>query len=324
MALVACAVMTGGIAAWFATRDDSPDFCHDLSKNGKIRRLLDAAHQAESTCAALGGALKKAAVRDGAEDHSIKQAQAMKDALLAVEDQMRRTGTTSLDEDFSEPFAEALADYSTDIYGILAPGSFDYSRHDSPSDPPWADEDGVHMAIFQKPLMRVMRGISATPAAYVELRRGVTRTAVHELAATPNSAVEAADPSGAEGPSAPKANGWVLGSLDAVADEVTARLTQEAAADWENRVRAGLAQGLPENVPPYGEDPERNILVTWQKTVASSSDDSLTAGLHMQGPVLVKAWGEGIRLGGEKISSLSEGARFSAESARSTMLHSLD
>ncbi|MGW4273374.1 hypothetical protein ACWEGQ_13660 [Streptomyces seoulensis] len=179
------------------------------------------------------------------------------------------------------------------------------------------------MSVFQKSLMRVLRGVSATPSAYAELRRGVTRSAAHALVTTPESAVNAADYSGAEGPSAPKANAWVLGALDAVADDVTGDLAKERAADWRKGVFVRLTQETAESGTPYGSDRERDIVVAWQKGLASAGDGDLVTRLRGQGPVLVKAWGEGISLSASRISALSDAARFSAESARGTWSHDL-
>ncbi|MEW5355223.1 hypothetical protein [Streptomyces sp. 16-176A] len=315
--------MAGGITAWFVSRDDSPDFCRALAKDNRVRSLLAATHQAGTDCAALGDTFKKAALREGEEKHSVRQAQAMKDALLAVDDRMRKSGTASLDEELSVPLAEAVADYADDVYGILAPANLDYSKHDSPSDPPWVDAAGAHMSVFQRSLIRVVRGMSVSPSAYAALRMGVTRSAAHALVTTPESAINAADYSGAEGPSAPKANAWVLGALDAIADDVTGDLAKERAADWRKRAFARLTQDAAVSDAPYGSARERDIVIAWQNAVRSAGGDDLDTRLRGQGPVLVKAWGEGIRLDEKKISALSDEARFSAESARGTWSHDL-
>ncbi|MFI6055936.1 hypothetical protein ACIBCO_38415 [Streptomyces violascens] len=320
MILALCAVIAGGITTWFVTRDDSPDFCRGLAKDSRVQQLVAAAHQTDPDCAALGRVLKKATMQGEEEKHSIKQAQAMKGTLLAVDDHMQRSGIASLNEEFSSPLADALVEYSIDVYKILAPGSFDYSKRDSPSDPPWEDENGAHVSIFQKPLMRVIRGLSATPSAYAELRLGVTRSAAHALATTPESAINA---DGSLGPSGPKVNAWPLGALDVIADNVTDNLSKERAAEWKNRVFADLTQETSLNFPSYGNGAEQNIVVTWKNLLKSTGSDHVVTHLHEQGPVLVKAWGKGIQLSEKRISLFADEARFSAESSRGTMSHYL-
>ncbi|WP_225835960.1 hypothetical protein [Streptomyces sp. NK08204] len=315
--LLVCIVAAGSVTAWFLTRDDSPDFCRELASDSRVEPILAAAHGREVDCATLGRTLKGATTGRIAEKHSLKQAQAMKNTLLAIDDRMQKLGVTSLDAEFSTALADALVDYPSDIYGSLAPSEFDHWNHNFPWDPPWEEDGGVHMAVPEKPLMRVMRGLSATPSAYAELRLAVTRSAAHELATTPDSTNHSVIAA------APKTNARALAALDAIADNVTGSLGKEQAADWKNRVFTRLTQ-VSGSVPPYDKDPEHNITGTWQKDLKSAGNGDLSASLYGQGPVLVKVWGKGNLLKEEQISSLADDARFSAESARITWAHNLE
>ncbi|MEU0443412.1 hypothetical protein ABZ202_27380 [Streptomyces sp. NPDC006186] len=167
--LIVCIVAAGGFTTWFVTREDSPDFCRELASDSRVEPFLGAGQRGDVDCADLGRTLKGATTGPTAEKHSLKQAQAMKNTLLAVDEQMQKLGITSLDAEFSAAPAEAMADYPSDIYGSLTPSEFDHWDHNLPWDPPWEEGGGVHMAVVDRPLMRVMRGLSATPSAYAEL-----------------------------------------------------------------------------------------------------------------------------------------------------------
>ncbi len=88
------------------------------------------------------------------------------------------------------------------------------------------------MTVFQKPMMHVLRGLSATPAAYAELRLAVAREAARELVVTPGNALASRFHEVGCG------YGAALGTYTAIREDVIngERMDAYSAADWKTKV----------------------------------------------------------------------------------------
>ncbi|MDR3081449.1 MAG: hypothetical protein LBV60_11085 [Streptomyces sp.] len=308
--IIACLAAAGGLAAWLTVRsDDSPDFCRELAQNGRIQDALSDSGGAETDCAALGRSIKKATTGATPQKHSIEQAWAMKRSLLAIAETMDSTGAKSFDASLSAPLTSALADYSEDIFGVLNL-SDGYGRGMGPSDPPWEDNGGIHVAVPQKNIMRVLRGVSSSPAQYSELRLSVTRQAARYLATTPDTKEHNIIAAG------PKVIGAVLGGFDAVADDAIGGFDENDSTRWQEKALKGLTEGAPRTAPSYKKDPEGNIVTTWQLHLAATKPSGVIPAIRNQAPDMTKGWGSGAHLGKRTIDSLSIDARESAMNSR--------
>lgn len=225
----------------------------------------------------------------------------MKNVLVAVND-VTSEGRGRLDEALAVPLAEAISDYMPDVYQILPPGNIDYVRAGVDSEPPWQDDDGVHMSMFSVSLIRVMRHISDSPAAYVELRDTVSQHAAALFATVPREGEEWRF----ESPT--RETAYVLGALDAVAEDVRKDLGDDGWKDWSTDVFSRMTKTT-SPLPSYGDDPAGHIEISWRQRLRAADQKNMLTRFETQATDMVQVWGKSAALHSELQQSLLKTAR---------------
>lgn len=316
-AVVTCVAAAGGVGAWLLLGSDGDSgSCEGLLQDKRIHEALDDNYRVGMSCSEFGAAISKATVGPVPGQHSLRQAQAMKDVLIAVEDNLESTGGR-LDPILSEPLAESLADYAADTDVMLGIGNADYVSNSLPSKPSWEDSDGVHMAVPRASLLRTVRAVSEEPTAYVVLRMAATRHAAEGLAAVER------DTTGAELTAPPTRNARTLGALDAVAADIRRDLGENRAPQWERDVFEGLTKKTPEP-PSYSKDPVNHLVDSWRRTLLADGAENSSTALEEQSADMVDAWGKALRLDSKVQSSLRKDALDSSYHSRGDALRELD
>ncbi|PWE09668.1 hypothetical protein DD630_24995 [Streptomyces sp. BSE7F] len=251
-------VLAGCAGAWFLfDSGDERVGCNSLLENERIHSALGDAYDSDMSCTRLGAEIKKATTGIQPGQHSLRQAQAMKDVILAVHDELG-TADGRVDRQLSLPLARSLADYAADTETILGIGNADYVRRAVPDEPAWEDEHGVHMSVGNVWLLPVVRAVSEDPAAYVTLSKAATRQAAAGLTAVKP---------GTTGPglALPSTrNARLLGTWSGVAADVRRDVGKEAAAKWDRAVFEGLTKNTVEP-PSYAQDPVNHLVTSWQR-----------------------------------------------------------
>ncbi|MET9774875.1 hypothetical protein ABZ023_11525 [Streptomyces sp. NPDC006367] len=312
--VVCLLVVAAGIGGWFYAfgSQDEEGTCHRLLKHERTRTALGSAYEPDLTCAELGEAIVGATTGKQAGRHSLSQAQAMKDVLLALAD-TTEVNDSSLDPELTAPVSLALADYAPDVFGVLAPGSIDYLRHELPSDKAWEDGKGAHMSVPAASLLRVMVGLSADPDSYANLHRALTGRVAEELPGAAHDKTESAlSPY-------PTVASWVVGDMNAVAAAAREGLGQSESSEWDKKVLARLTEG-PAHVPSFGDDPSGHITGSWRATLPRQVPDDLLEVLEAQGAEMTRAWATALGTSEEVARALVRDAQESAFSARRSAL----
>ncbi|MHC5903159.1 hypothetical protein ACVNF4_04485 [Streptomyces sp. S6] len=302
-----CALGVGAGACRLLAEPGGKGGCEALLDDKRVQRALGGGSPEGTNCAELGAAVRKATVGAGPGRHSVTQARAMRDVLMAVDDTLR-SPSNHLDPALRLPFAESLADYSADTQMILGITTGDYVRRAFSSEPAWEDENGVHMSLPTATVERVLRELSQDAAAYVALRTATAREGARELNAVRR------DPTGAE-PASPMArNARVLGFLDAVAEK-------RQDDTWTEAVFRGLAAG-PATPPAYGENPVDHIVVSWQGVLRTGAADPLSA-LQRQSADMTDIWAKALGIDEKEREGLRRKAFNSSASSRISGLREL-
>ncbi|MFB8777527.1 hypothetical protein [Streptomyces broussonetiae] len=310
--------LVAGLGTWsYLGSRDGKDVCGELSRHERIRAALGSAHRSDMSCAELGSAIRQATIGNGSGngDHSLAQAQAMKDVLVAVDDIAGEPGET-IEDELAEPVSTALGGYSVDLYEILSPGGLEYTRHAIPSEKAWEDDTGVHMSVSVPALLRVMTALSADPDAYADLRTAVARQAAEQFPATPRDKTEKSlSPY-------PTVTSWVIGSMNAVAEAARERHADENTAQWDAGAFAGLSKASG-NRPAFEDDPAGYITSSWRGTLPSSTPDDLLGLLQAQSIEMTQSWSEALDTNEQVQRSLLRDARNATASARRSTLKEL-
>ncbi|MHB9859747.1 hypothetical protein [Streptomyces sp. YIM S03343] len=297
-----CVSLAGGIGGWlYARSSDGTDPCSELSGDKRIRSVLEPGEHDGASCSRLGSAIRRATTGEKAGGHSLSQAQAMKNVVLALDD-VTRNGAGHLDPALAVPVSKALADYMPDVYQIVAPGNVEYVRAERDAEPPWQDDDGVHMSVFSTALLHVMRELADSPPAYAQLRDAASRHAAESFASVPRSAEDWRF----ESPT--RAAAYVLGALDAVADDVRKGSGEDNWKDWSTEVFDRLTK-TSSTLPAYEDDPAGHIQISWQQTLHATGQKDLLPGLEGQATGMTEVWGKAAGLDTELRKSLLEVAR---------------
>ncbi|WP_405772686.1 hypothetical protein OHU34_44470 (plasmid) [Streptomyces sp. NBC_00080] len=173
----------------------------------------------------------------------------MKGILLAL-GEITDKAEGELDSALAVPVSKALADYMPDVYQILSPGSIDYVRAGAGSAPPWRDDDGIHMSLARVTLLHVMRHPADRPATYAQLRDAASQHAAGSFAAVPRDAEEWSF----ESPT--RETAYVLGAMDAGAEDVQKDLGEDGWKDWSTDVFSRLTR-TSSTPPSYQDAPAR-------------------------------------------------------------------
>ncbi|MFJ6655964.1 hypothetical protein ACIQNG_06290 [Streptomyces sp. NPDC091377] len=282
-----------------------------------MREALGDGYAEGMDCGELGSAIQKVTVGSAPGEHSLRQAQAMKDVLLAVEDSLGDT-EGRLDPGLREPLAVALADYAADTHMVLGIENTEYTRKGSPSEPAWKDADGVHLAVSRDSLLRTVRAVSADPSAYVTVRTAATRTAAEELAEIRQGTT------GDELTAPPVWNAHVLGSLDAIAADVRRDLGGGEATAWSRAVFTGLTDGTPESPPTYSEDPVAHLVDSWRELLRTADPADDPDFIEKENVVVIDVWGTALELGETTTKAIARDGLGSAHDAGTYVLKTLD
>ncbi|NEB36368.1 hypothetical protein [Streptomyces sp. SID14515] len=254
--------------------------CEELGRDARVRTALGEAHRPDMTCEELGRAMKRAAVPgSSAGGHTREAAAAMKNILLAVDDDIRRRERLGVDAALRRPLAESLAAYADVNVMLTDPTDSVYVRESLFSRGPWEAEDGFHMAVNDDTLVRVIRAVSVDPAAYAVVRAAQTSWEAGRLAAFPAGSEALRWSVGAR----------ALGKLDGVADHVREGLSQEEAREWNAAVVRKLSAGTATRAEaaPAAERIER----AWQRALARAPEAERATVVERQCAVMLDAAG---------------------------------
>ncbi|WP_103515333.1 hypothetical protein [Streptomyces sp. SM10] len=281
-----CVLLAGSGGGWlYLHTDDGPGFCEEMSQDERLRSTLAAEPQDIGDCATLANAIHRATTGDRTGEHSVVQAQAMKNILVALEDTQGPEDERKISSDFAVPFSKTLADYMPDVYESLRPANIEYIRAGRNSEPPWKDDEGVHMSVASDYLVRLMRRLSETPAAYAQLREAVSRQAAGKLTSVPP------DADGSRFATETKSAGYVLGVFDALAEHVhrdrgegwksLRNLGKISWEDWRTEVFDRLTEDG--SAPPSDErDPAGHLTASWRGTLRTAEAENLLSSLGTQ------------------------------------------
>ncbi|QEU88021.1 hypothetical protein [Streptomyces viridosporus] len=316
--VILCVIgLVAGLGTWlYIDSRGEQDSCQELLQHERIPATLELAYESDLSCAELGAAIKRATTGPQTEQHSLDQAQAMKNVLVAI-DNVIGEGPAPLDQQLTGPVSMALADYAEDMHAMLTPGNTEYARRALPSEKAWTDSEGVHMSIPLKSLVRIMTSLSVDPEAYATLRDAMTQQAAQEFAAAPRSkSKEALSPY-------PPITAWTLGTMDAVANAAREKAGKENSKDWEEKTFTRLSSKKAGQVPSFDEDPAGHIVATWRKSLPSDPPDDLIEVLEAQSTELVRVWSTALGTSSKVQASLVNDARGAAWSAQDSTLRDL-
>ncbi|KIE25121.1 hypothetical protein LK08_21645 [Streptomyces sp. MUSC 125] len=195
----------------------------------------------------LGAALEAAAtghlpLEDGQDPwpdmpHSDAQARVMHDV---IEELKPSSGNDApVPGNLRKPLANALAQYTNDTHEILGGMSADYVSHATGDG--YFDSGGTaHMAVSEKDLVQVMRGMSEDPDAYATLHKAEARYMNEELNKIPagETDFEKTGPLGKAGAA--------LGAYTAIREDVIndGRMDGYSAADWKSKIAYHVIGGI--------------------------------------------------------------------------------
>ncbi|WP_331445182.1 hypothetical protein [Streptomyces xanthochromogenes] len=137
-----------------------------------------------------------------------------------------------------QPISHALAEYTADTHEILGGLDAEYIKA-ADGDGYFSDGKNTHLAVSQKDLVQVMRGLSEDPDAYATLDKAETRHINNELNKLPPG-VASHDLSGPLSKS-----GAALGTFSAIREDVVndGRVAKYGEADWKAKVAYHIIGG---------------------------------------------------------------------------------
>ncbi|GFH37853.1 hypothetical protein [Streptomyces pacificus] len=276
-ALGICLALLVGLGAWLLLGRESAPPCSDLTVNARVQKSVGEAVRPGMSCQALGEAIVKASVGDDQGNHTLAQAQALKDVLTTLGAQ--GTGGGAVDPALRRPLAVALTDYAPDLHAMLGGITIeDFVTKAAPEAPPWESDGTHHLTVLTDTLRNVVRGIAEDPDAYAMLRLAETRTTGQRLTAVPTDAKEYSL-------SVPPTEGArALGVLDGIADSVTRDLDEKQAQEWRAAVVDGVDDGRTST--------ERGLAATWLDGLHGFPEEQRYERLRTQGVDMTRLWTE--------------------------------
>ncbi|WP_406158875.1 hypothetical protein OG298_16115 [Streptomyces sp. NBC_01005] len=316
LALLLVCLLGAGVA-WFVRDSSRPSSCDVVRNDARVEKALGDRYDEAMTCAELGAAVKAVTVGQAPGKHSLGQAQAMKDVLLAVAESIDKTDG-GMDAGLRLPLGQVLADYRADLQENMGLTSAAYIRSGLPTKPAWEDGAGVHVSVdWKTALLPVVRAVSADPGAYAVIRDALTLQGAEGLVATEP------DSTGSE-LSAPAArSAWALGNLDGVAADVVRDLGKDRGREWQAAVLAELSEagdGGKTAVPAFSEDAAGHLVARWRADV----NDKGAEALENQGASMFGAWCDAVRVTGDDREAARERVESGQKAARREALAYLD
>ncbi|MFE9925953.1 hypothetical protein ACFYQA_31630 [Streptomyces sp. NPDC005774] len=152
-------------------------------------------------------------------------------------------------ENLRQPLANALAQYTNDTHEILGGMDANYVRA-ATGDGYFRDGDTTHLAVSQKDLVQVMRGLSEDPDAYATLHKAESRYIDAEMRSIPEGSTDFER-------SAPLSKaGATLGAYSAIREGVIndERMAGYSEADWKSKIAYHIIGGAvtPLAIPTAG------------------------------------------------------------------------
>ncbi|MFF6788461.1 hypothetical protein ACFY9C_05235 [Streptomyces filamentosus] len=272
-----CLALLAGLGAWLLLGRESAPPCGDLTENPRIQKSVGEAVQSGMSCVALGEAIVKASAGDEQGNHTLAQAQALKDVLTTLEDQ--GSGSVTIDPALRRPLAIALSDYAPDLHAMLGGIAVeDFVTKAAPSEPPWESDGTYHLTVLTDTLRNVLRAVMEDPDAYATLRLAETRTTGQRLAAVP------ADAKGYSLSVPHTESARALGVLDGIADSVIRDLDDKQARKW----RAAVVHRLDADRTSTKD----GLAVTWLDGLSSTPEAQRYELLRTQGVDMTRLWTE--------------------------------
>ncbi|MFJ6655965.1 hypothetical protein ACIQNG_06295 [Streptomyces sp. NPDC091377] len=151
-------------------------------------------------------------------------------------------------DNLRQPLANALAQYTNDTHEILGGEDADYVR--ALDEGYFREGDSAHLAVSQKDLIQVMRGLSEDPEAYATLHKAESRYIDTQLYGLPEGA------SASEQEATVRRSGSALGTYTAIREDVIndGRMAEYSEADWKAKVAYHVIGGVvtPMAIPTAG------------------------------------------------------------------------
>ncbi|WP_260462899.1 hypothetical protein [Streptomyces sp. TRM72054] len=233
--------------------------------------------------------------------HSDAQARVMHGII----DQLKPSEGTDapVHENLRQPLANALAQYTNDTHEILGGMSADYVKA-STGDGYFRDGNTAHLAVSQKDLVQVMRGLSEDPDAYAALHKAESRYIDGEMYKIPEGSTDFEQ-------SAPlNKAGATLGAYSAIREDVIndGRMAKYSEADWKAKVAYHVIGGAvtPLAIPTaggsivVGDALQRGVDTwawQWGNSMKAEADASANAAIadhyldaHNQTVLMVDTW----------------------------------
>ncbi|MEW1725085.1 hypothetical protein [Streptomyces sp. NPDC093109] len=306
-ALIAGSLAIGGLGAWFLIgSQEGEDLCSGLLKDKRMHEVVGIEDQRPESCEELGESIKKATGATGSGQNNLKQAQAMKNVLLAAADHIEKSGS-HLPPDLRSPIAEALTEYVGDTHIIIGTGSAEYVTNGDASDGPWTDDSGVHISVYKETLFRVLRSVSEDPHAYAVLRMAEARHAAKSLSSISHAEIDA------NLMSYPVSNARALAAMDALADAISTDHSKEKAAIWQKTVVDTIANNSTE-APAFKEDPAGHITAEWANKLSATAAAKQFPLLREEGIEVAGIWAKAQGVEKENYDKLLSNCRGGAES----------
>ncbi|MEV6409795.1 hypothetical protein AB0M58_44025 [Streptomyces bobili] len=233
--------------------------------------------------------------------HSEAQARVMHSIITEL---APSAGTDAgVEANLRQPLANALAGYTNDTHEILGGMDADYVRA-ATGDGYFRDGDTTHMAVSQKDLVQVMRGLSEDPDAYATLHKAESRYIDAEMRSIPQGATDFET-------SAPMSKaGATLGAYSAIREDVLndGRMAGYSEADWKAKIAYHIIGGAvtPLAIPTaggslvVGDALQRGVDTwawQWGNSMKAEADATANAGIadeylnaHNQMVTMVDVW----------------------------------
>ncbi|MFC8718635.1 hypothetical protein [Kitasatospora sp. NPDC057198] len=225
--------LVAGAGLWWVLRSEEQG-CARVRGDGRIKAVLGGGWRSDLSCGELGEKLRAVVVGVRPGVHTVAQAEAMRTVVVVLGE-----GTVVAPE-LRGPLAAALADYAADTHEVLTEINEVYNGH-AGRDGVWQDGNGVHLSVYRRDLLHVLRGLAEDPSGYAALRAADLRLAAAGVASI-----------GPEAPDVEIVSRLVLaaapaGAFDGIADDVLRGRDRSVAQAWKGEVLRRLKESDPDD-----------------------------------------------------------------------------